>query len=446
MRRIFIRPSDVAFLFVIWTVVGACSSVFGHEPEAGLGAGLCRYHSRPQHSTDSSGSAGFGVPGNIARNIVSSEAPSQGAKQRETNTTKRQRGVWQSEELNILGIGMGVGDVDGDGQNEIIIVDPGKLYVYRVADNKLTKMAEYSAGSLEIKAVDVAKIRKQGPARIYVTAQNRGSIASFVLEFRNGALAPVVSDFPYYLRVINYPTYGPLLLGQQKGQRRSYEGPIYRLVDKGNELEVQERFGIPLKIPVFGFAIGDLEGKRKPLIAAYDRNDHIRVYTPGGKRLFISTDYYGGTDVILRMHGPEQKSKEGTLDDPSMGQEGYCRPRMMTTDFQGDSGQQILALTHSSRTLRILSRTKMLEEGQVLALQWNGDVLEEKWRTPKIAGMVTDFALSTLPGIGRRLIVLERKKTDWLAFLRSRSQLRAYDLESLISGAAASVGKNRQED
>ena len=227
-------------------------------------------------------------------------------------------------------------------------------------------------------------------------------------------MVPIVTDFPYYLRVINYPTYGPILLGQQKGQRRPFEGPVYRLVDKGNELDVQERFGIPLKIPIFGFAIGDLEGKRNPLIAAYDKNDHIRIYTPGGKRLFVSTDYYGGSDVILRMHGPEEKSREGTLDDPDVGVEGYCRPRMLMTDFHGNSGQQILASTHSSRTLRMLSRTKMLEEGQVLALEWNGDALEEKWRTPKIAGMITDFAVDTLPGDGPQ-IDCAGEKEDGLA-------------------------------
>ena len=175
-------------------------------------------------------------------------------------------------------------------------------------------------------------------------------------------------------------------------------------------MEVQERFGIPLKIPIFGFAIGDLEGKSKPLIAAYDRNDHIRIYTPEGKRLLVSTDYYGGSDVILRMHGPEEKSREGTLDDPDVGAEGYCRPRMLMTDFQGNSGQQILASTHSSKTLRMLSRTKMLEEGQVVALQWNGDALEEKWRTPKIAGMITDFAVDTLPGDGPQINCVGEKE------------------------------------
>ena len=129
----------------------------------------------------------------------------------------------------------------------------------------------------------MAKIRKRGPARNYFTAQNRGDIASIVLEYRNGEIYPAVLDFPYYLRLIIYPTHGPILLGQKRGIYRMYEGPIYRLEDKGDELQVSGRFGVPLKIPIFGFAIGDFEGKRQPMIAVYDRDEHMRLYTPPGK-------------------------------------------------------------------------------------------------------------------------------------------------------------------
>ena len=95
---------------------------------------------------------------------------------------------------------------------------------------------------------------------------------------------------------------------------------------------------------------------------------------------------------------------------------------------------EILVIAHSSKTMRLLGKTKMFDEGQVLALAWNGDAFEEKWTTPKVQGMITDFAIDTLPGLaGQRLITLERKKTDWLAFLKSESQVRAYDLNSLMT-------------
>lgn len=330
-----------------------------------------------------------------------------------------------------MGIGLGIGDVDGDGKNEVVIIDPSTVYLYRFEGSKLDLVTQYTPSALELKSVDVVQTRKQGPARIYVSAQNRGSVASFVLEYRKGSLIPVVQDFPYFLRAISYPTQGPILLGQQKGMRRMYDGPIVRIVDKGDDLEAGPRFGTPLKIPVFGFAIGDLAGDRKPLIAVYDKSDHLRIYDPHGKRMYTSKDFYGGSDVLLRWAGPEEKNTRDSMDT----QEAlvYFRPRVLSLQVDNSPAYQILVIAHESKTMRLLGRTKMLEEGQILGLAWNGDSLELKWSTPKIQGMITDFAVTSLPGMsGTRLVTLERKKTDWLAFLRSRSQLRAYDLDALV--------------
>lgn len=352
--------------------------------------------------------------------------------------------VWKSQELGLLGIGLGVGDLDGDGKSEVVIVDPSTVHAYRFIGGKLSHLAEYSAGSMEIKAVDVARMRKQGPCRIYVTAQNRGSLSSFVLEYRNGRLIPVMEGLDYFLRVILYPTQGAILLGQKKGLVKMYEGPVYRLADKGDALEPLGRFGIPLKIPIFGFAIGDFNGNYKPLIAVYDRSDHLRIYQPTGKRLYISREFYGGSDVILRRSGMDSRTaREADLLYGENEME-YMRPRIMSLNLDKGSRYEILAISHSSKTGRLLGRTKMLEDGRVNGLLWNGDALVRKWRTPRIQGMITDFTVDTLPGLsGRRLIVLERLKTDWLSFLRSQSLVRAYDIESLIHGA---TGKESETD
>jgi hypothetical protein len=345
----------------------------------------------------------------------------------------RRRGYWKSKELNLLAIGMGVGDVTGDGKTDLVLLSPSAVTLYRFESGKLTLVTEYGVSPLECKSVDVAGIRKRGPCRIYVSAQNRGAIASFVLEFRNGKLVPVVRDFGYYLRVILYPSRGPILLGQQKGLYKFYDGPIHLIEDKGDELVVGPRFGVPLKIPIFGFAIGDFEGSRKPIIAVYDRDEHLRLYLPSGKRLFLSTDYYGGTDILLRMSGPEEtRTRDALHEGPK---KEYFRPRIMALDLDHDGVYEILAITHRSKSKRLLSRSKMLDDGRIRGLLWNGDALEQLWATPKIQGTIADFTVATLPGLpGRRLITLERKKTDWFSFLRSQSQIKAYDLKRLIDG------------
>jgi hypothetical protein len=350
--------------------------------------------------------------------------------------------VWRSQELSLLAIGLGVGDVDGDGKNEIVVASPSTVYLYRFSENTLSLLTEYSASSLEIKAIDVAKIRKDGPARVYVTAQNRGSVASFVLEYKDGKLVPVIENVGYFLRVIDYPTHGPILLGQRKGLSQMYDGPLYRMEDKGSSIEAGDRFGVPLKIPLFGFTIGDFEGKRKPLIAVYDKSDHLRIYNPDGKRLYVSKDYYGGSDIVLRWYGPEElRDRARDLSTEQV----YVRPRIHWWRPTPGAPAQVLCISHSSGTMRMLSRTKMFEEGRIMGLMWNGDALEQRWSTPKAQGMIVDFSIDSLSGLsGERLIVLERKKTDWLAYLLSRSQIKIYDLQQVVS--EGSTGERNESE
>jgi hypothetical protein len=355
----------------------------------------------------------------------------------------KQDDVWRSEVLNLLGIGMAIGDVTGSGGKNVVIIDPTTVYLYAFSDKQLRLLAQYAPSALELKSVDVIPTGKKGPCRIYVTAQNRAAITSFVLEYRKDKLVPVIEGFSYYLRGILYPTQGPILLGQQRSLNAIYHGPVFRLEDKGNEIAVRDRFGVPLKIPIFGFAIGDLRGDRKPLIAVYDREDKLRIYSPDGKRLYRSTDYYGGSDIVLRMIGMEDKvdSRMNPIGEDTQERE-FMRPRIMSLDLQRNGVYQILAISHSSKTGRFLSRTKMLEDGVVVGLVWNGDALEEKWKTPRIQGMITDFAVDELPGLnGRRLITLERQKTDWLSFLSSRSQVRAYNLDQIMQGRISERGE-----
>ena len=150
----------------------------------------------------------------------------------------------QSPPLPMKVRGMTVADFDGDGRMEIALIDERSLRIYRW-ENELRLLKRIDGNRLDqFLAVDAADLDKDGKAEIYVTSfpgdpyQPGERLSSFVVAFKDGEFKIAASEIDWFLRVVDWPGKGPVLLGQAKEKGQELPRPHLR-----NDLGRQEGEG-----------------------------------------------------------------------------------------------------------------------------------------------------------------------------------------------------------
>ena len=210
--------------------------------------------------------------------------------------------------------GMDIGDVNGDGLNEVVAIDKNNVYIYQKAGNELKLLEKIAGKSYDnYIAVDVADINKDGKKQIFVTSLNDTLLDSFVLEFKDGKYVKIASDIRWFLRVIDTPSGIPLLLGQDYGPDKPFNTPIYEMVWRDGKYVSDQKMKIPLGLSIYGLTIDDLGIGGGEKIFALDDLDYLYILdktdTPLGrlssfgfasdKLIWRSDDVYGGSNNYI---------------------------------------------------------------------------------------------------------------------------------------------------
>jgi hypothetical protein len=117
---------------------------------------------------------------------------------------------------------MAMGDLDGDGKNEVVLIDERNLSIYRW-ENEFKLVKKLSGGKLnQYLAVDAGDIDKDGKAEIFVTSlegdateTSTRKLSSFVVAFRGGLLGHRQKS-SLVLRVVDWGEKGAFC-GQKRG-------------------------------------------------------------------------------------------------------------------------------------------------------------------------------------------------------------------------------------
>ena len=294
--------------------------------------------------------------------------------------------------------GVDAGDVDGDGLNEILLIDNKSLWVYKQAGGRLRLFRKIEAHKNDnFLTLDVADLNRNGLSEIIVSNLRSGTLNSFILEFEERNIKKISDRQRWFFRVIDHPVKGPTLVGQKMSVSRRPIGGIYPFVWEGQTFRPEEK---PLvsghKIPVFGLTIGEVGGRGEVNIIYMDYQDRLRVLNQEGGNLWESGEHYGGSDIYYSLGSAGSDTAEKRV---------YLPPRLLVKDLDGDGKSEVI-VSRNTFQLNIVEKLRRYDRARLVDLVWQGMGLVESWETPEIAGYISDYQIRDIDNDGRDEILM----------------------------------------
>jgi hypothetical protein len=350
--------------------------------------------------------------------------------------------LYRSQRLKFPVNGMDIGDLDGDGRPEIVVLSNFKeVLVYQWDQGRLNKRTSFR-GSVRDRLVWICVLdaNYDGRDEIYVSNLRGQRLSSYVLEWKGEELKELASDIQWYFNCLRVAGRDPLLLGQKKSLEDIFIAGVYRLQFAGGAYEPLEGIGLPHRANVFNFNQGDIDGDGKDETIFIGAQEQLYLYDDDGSRVWKSREYYGATDNILQGKPPHENIGGGATNEDEV-EMFYIPSPILLVDLNNDKKPEILANRNKSLSSRILSRMRNFSDGEIESLIWTGGELLPQWKTRPLRGMVVSYRLADMDGDGQdelvAAVVLEKQ-----TFQKTKSLIYVYELDGAraLSGQTTAPG------
>ncbi|NPV03415.1 MAG: hypothetical protein HPY67_01610 [Syntrophaceae bacterium] len=330
-----------------------------------------------------------------------------------------QKGFWMSPKYSAEFRSLDIGDVNGDGLNEIVVADVNNITIYQKKGQEFRVLKKIQGGQHEsYVGVDIADINGNGTPEIFVTSINRQRIESFVIEYRNGNYEIIARNLPFMMRAIN--TSGQTrLLGQMLAfgsgkQENPFINPIHLVVWEDGKYRLGEQQKIPQGLSVYGLTLDSVDGTGVERVITYDENDHLRIYEKTNKLLIHLQSFRGASELIWRSDEPFGGSNTSFAPAFAAGTRSmsdapdliFMNPRIHAYDLNKTGKRNLIVYKNISGLGRVMRNLQLFTSAEVYNLEWDGLGLAEVWRTRRISGYVADYQIKDIDNDGQDEIVL----------------------------------------
>ncbi|MCX7823164.1 MAG: VCBS repeat-containing protein [Syntrophobacterales bacterium] len=350
-------------------------------------------------------------------------------------------GVWRSQTIPEGIIGMDVGDVDGDGIQEIVTISPKKLSIFKRAGTAMKLVGAYEAGKLE-RFIWCSLIDLNGDGRseiaLTVMQQQNAPIggyteqmtrvatgseipSSIVLSLQGSSLQAIAKNIPFFINTFTTATGDKILIGQRQAPEKGFLKGIYEMRLKGSKLEPIQELQLPSKCNVFNCAVVDIDNDGVLEYVIILPDNRMLLTKANGSVMWKSRHRFGATTNYVL----------GKEEDPRYNQQDYyyVPTPILVTDLNKDGKKEIVTNRSPEYSRLLPAGFKYYEAGQIVSLSWDQIGLIENWTTRDLSGMVTSVRIADTNGDKiPELVVSVVMGKELLQIWKTESVILAYDL------------------
>ncbi len=341
---------------------------------------------------------------------------------------KTEANVWRSLKFKAEIKSLAIGDVLGDKQNTIVIINDNSVSLYRYVAGKLELIDEV-IGEKDNTAirVDVADINQNGRAEIFVTNlyNDKTQLKSYVLEWDGSKLVKIVQDANWYFRVMTVPGKKAVLLGQQRGTTELFSKGIHIMAWMNGTYSESSLADVPRGLLLYAFSSGNATNEGKEMTVALTSDLRLRVFDKSGDMEWTSKDKFTGGGGYMPYPVDVNDSKASR---EVRNKRYYLPQRMFISDIDKDGTNEVILINNKDYAKNLLPNLRFFKSGHVECLQWEGLAFGSKWRTTDVSGQVSDMVVGDLNNDGVDEIVYSVVDVPGSAFNSARSYLISWQL------------------